>query len=1022
MIQNLCKTVLEKGGIVQHILIDAKDSEGLGLTNPSVFYDNGDLIVNLRHVQYSLYHSEGKQLHQNQWGPLTYIHPEDDLTLRTTNYLCYINPETLELKEYNKVDTTKLDVTPIWEFIGLEDARIARWDNKLYLCGVRRDTTTNGVGRMELSEIINNQEVNRYRIEPPNGYSYCEKNWMPVLDMPYHFVKWCSTTEVVEVDIHTGTSKTVVLKEQSIKFPRDLRGGSQVISYGNYRIAITHEVDLWHNEQNRKDAHYYHRIIVWDKDWNIVAHSDYFKFMTARIEFSCGLAFDGKSFIVTFGFQDTTAYIMRIPEYAFLDLVGLSCDVDRYENLTPKLIKNFIKDPYNDVTSVNLAEFFYQKEQYASAISYYLRTAEYSTDKNLIYDSLIKLGRCLHAQGRRLHSELHSYLNAVKVNPDRPEAYYFLSQAYNDKDDTGLAYTFACLGADKTPENILNIEYPGSIGIVFQKALNAWHTGRFEESEILFKDLSENYPLIEPFRSEIFSSLKYFEDKTNKDLIPKKVKFSTEKKHYKVVDFFPYFDETGRELLQLRYHLLKDHVDLFVICESSRTQSGRPIEFNLKNYIAELGLPFEKFMVIELTIADSDTLVIEDIDHANCYEGNSKNIKSLEARARERQQKDSLMHVLNRFEENTVFIVGDSDEMVNPKHLDYILKMVKANPSLIIKIPLVHLEGKANLRVYNKETGLPKSWDGGLFVCTKSQLAKASPTRIRSNVNNPFEIGYITENGVKVEDLGWHFSWMGDKLKRQIKKESFTHYDDTLSFLEHSSYKDTPIYDLVEGSIPPSGETHMVLKHYPESNLPSVLYDLPLVKDYLLGETPVNFFDVEYQKACLTPSDINENLPILYNLAKECMHVTEMGVRTGVSTRAFLNTDVILRSYDIDLDPDVEALFSKAKTFDKDVEYIKADVRDITIDQTDLLFIDTWHCYEQLKTELRLHHSRVNKYIAFHDTQTYGVSGEEWYEYKGEPLIGLLPAIIEFIIEHPEWKFHTHKINNNGLTVLVKKV
>ena len=43
-----------------------------------------------------------------------------------------------------------------------------------------------------------------------------------------------------------------------------------------------------------------------------------------------------------------------------------------------------------------------------------------------------------------------------------------------------------------------------------------------------------------------------------------------------------------------------------------------------------------------------------------------------------------------------------------------------------------------------------------------------------------------------------------------------------------------------------------------------------------------------YQAACLEPSDINEHLPTLYELARECPHVTEMGTRTGVSTLAFL--------------------------------------------------------------------------------------------------------------------------------------
>ena len=41
----------------------------------------------------------------------------------------------------------------MWDFVGLEDARLVKWNETYYLCGVRRDTTTNGQGRMELSEI-----------------------------------------------------------------------------------------------------------------------------------------------------------------------------------------------------------------------------------------------------------------------------------------------------------------------------------------------------------------------------------------------------------------------------------------------------------------------------------------------------------------------------------------------------------------------------------------------------------------------------------------------------------------------------------------------------------------------------------------------------------------------------------------------------------------------------------------------------------------------------------------------------
>lgn len=117
---------------------------------------------------------------QHQWGPLTYVHPENDMHLRTTNYYLELD-SNLNVVRHNKIDTSKFDTyDPMWDFVGLEDARIVRWNEKLYITGVRRDTTTNGQGRMELSEIQVNSdsvvEVSRFRIPPPKDpNSYCEK-------------------------------------------------------------------------------------------------------------------------------------------------------------------------------------------------------------------------------------------------------------------------------------------------------------------------------------------------------------------------------------------------------------------------------------------------------------------------------------------------------------------------------------------------------------------------------------------------------------------------------------------------------------------------------------------------------------------------------------------------------------------------------------------------------------------------------------------------------------------------------
>lgn len=492
---NLCKLALQNGGSVNYLIIPSSITEGLGLTNPSILYKDGYYILNLRHVQYALYHSEGEQKYQTLWGPLAYLNPEDDLTLRTTNYLCKLDPNTLLIDEYKKVDTTKLDKAPVWEFIGLEDARVVYWDDSLFLTGVRRDTKSDGEGRMELSKIeFASAETERYRIEPPKT-SYCEKNWMPILDMPFHYVKWTKPTEVVKVNPKMGTSETVHLVEQNVTFPRDIRGGSQVITYRNMYIAITHEVDLWFNEQGKKDAHYYHRFIVWDKDWNIVHYSDAFKFMDAKIEFSCGLAFDGENFIIPFGFQDSTAFILRLPESVVQHLCGMG-ELNESVIISkgiPSKLQRFINDPVNDVCNMELAEYYYNEGHFASSMSFYLRVAEFSNDKHFVYSALLMVAKSLSRLGRRSTTEHGLWLNALAHTPNRPEAYLCLSEYAERNNNYAQAYAYAILGLQYADDvfNVYsnNIGYEGKYQLEFQKAVSAWHIGRGKEARDLFFDL-----------------------------------------------------------------------------------------------------------------------------------------------------------------------------------------------------------------------------------------------------------------------------------------------------------------------------------------------------------------------------------------------------------------------------------------------------------------------------------------------------------------------------------------------------
>jgi len=176
-----------------------------------------------------------------------------------------------------------------------------------------------------------------------------------------------------------------------------------------------------------------------------------------------------------------------------------------------------------------------------------------------------------------------------------------------------------------------------------------------------------------------------------------------------------------------------------------------------------------------------------------------------------------------------------------------------------------------------------------------------------------------------------------------------------------------------------------------------------------------------YESKCQMGSDINEHLPTLKRYAEECDHITEMGVRWVVSTYAFMmGKPKRMISYDIDPvenhGTSREELKTLALEVGVDFDFYVGDTTEITIEETDLLFIDTWHVYQQLKKELELHAMNVKKYIIFHDTTTFEFNGEGVGGHRG-----LWPAIAEFLVENTDWEIHERFTNNNGLTILKRK-
>jgi hypothetical protein len=171
--------------------------------------------------------------------------------------------------------------------------------------------------------------------------------------------------------------------------------------------------------------------------------------------------------------------------------------------------------------------------------------------------------------------------------------------------------------------------------------------------------------------------------------------------------------------------------------------------------------------------------------------------------------------------------------------------------------------------------------------------------------------------------------------------------------------------------------------------------------------------EAAYAEVCVASSDMRDHCPLLRKLASRCTHVTEFGVRHGVSTVALLMgcKEGHGRLISYDRDPCTQTVAALGPLAWDCWLFIQGDTREVEIEPTDLLLIDTFHAGTILHRELELHAEKVSKWILLHDTQEWGVIGEDKRE-------GLLLALGRFLQTHPEWKVMRHYRNCCGLTIL----
>jgi len=186
-------------------------------------------------------------------------------------------------------------------------------------------------------------------------------------------------------------------------------------------------------------------------------------------------------------------------------------------NRINSLITSLSNDPFSPILSLNIAVEYENIGQTASAISFYLRTAEYGyySHPEYVYASLLKSAHCFSSQKNREATVVNLYLKAIAYIPSRPEAWFLLSRWYERNQKWQESYSMAEVGLSfghlKSGPLPVLVDYPGEYGLRFQKGVSGWWVGRKDEAINEFKKLLTE-DIAQGYRSAIHTNLNTIDD------------------------------------------------------------------------------------------------------------------------------------------------------------------------------------------------------------------------------------------------------------------------------------------------------------------------------------------------------------------------------------------------------------------------------------------------------------------------------------------------------------------------------
>ena len=210
-----------------------------------------------------------------------------------------------------------------------------------------------------------------------------------------------------------------------------------------------------------------------------------------------------------------------------------------------------------------------------------------------------------------------------------------------------------------------------------------------------------------------------------------------------IYDCFQYFNE--EHIADLRFNILNKFIDYFVIVESTVNHQGKQkkLQFNIDNY--------KKFK-------DKIKYIIVDDTPENIKKPH-KGGESLV----EQHQRNSLMKVLNKAEDEDLIILSDVDEIPDLNKLNLFNKKnyaVFSQKMFMYKINLLNLD--------------ENNWHGSK-ICLKKNLKTPQWLRNLKFKKYPFWRFDKPRNLQIIQNGGWHFAYLQSAENISKKIKSFAH-------------------------------------------------------------------------------------------------------------------------------------------------------------------------------------------------------------------------------------------------------